>query len=110
CETTRTTRVGHGAVGYIQRELVGNFMRGDLARLRATHTGGFVSQILFDATLVREAFTTGVVNYVQNSLMLVGVLSAMLWAAWPLTVIVLVIAPIIAWVLKDYSNRTTRAA
>ena len=109
-QSTVINRVGHGVVGDIQRELVGNFMRGDLARLRATHTGGFVSQILFDATLVREAFTTGVVNYVQNSLLLVGVLAAMLWADWPLTVIVLVIAPIIAWVLKDYSKRTTRAA
>ena len=55
-------------------------MRGDLARLRATHTGGFVSQILFDAGLVREAATTGVLNYVQNGLTLVGVLAVMLWA------------------------------
>ena len=109
-QSTVINRVGHGVVGDIQRQLVGNFMRGDLARLRATHTGGFVSQILFDATLVREAFTTGVVNYVQNSLLLVGVLAAMLWADWPLTVIVLVIAPIIAWVLGDYSKRTTKAA
>jgi ATP-binding cassette, subfamily B, bacterial MsbA len=109
-QSTVINRVGHGVVGDIQRQLVGNFMRGDLARLRATHTGGFVSQILFDATLVREAFTTGVVNYVQNALLLVGVLAAMLYADWPLTVIVLVIAPIIAWVLKDYSNRTTKAA
>src|SRR5579862_7517179 len=89
-QSTVINRVGHGVVGDIQRQLVGNFMRGDLARLRATHTGGFVSQILFDATLVREAFTTGVVNYVQNVLVLAGVLAAMLWADWPLTVIVLV--------------------
>jgi subfamily B ATP-binding cassette protein MsbA len=109
-QSTVINRVGHGVVGDIQRELVGNFMRGDLARLRATHTGGFVSQILFDATLVREAFTAGVVNYVQNGLMLVGVLAAMLWADWPLTVIVLIIAPIVAWVLRDYSHRTNKAA
>ena len=109
-QSTVINRVGHGVVGDIQRELVGNFMRADLARLRSTHTGGFVSQVLFDATLVREAFTAGVVNYVQNSLLLVGVLAAMLWADWPLTVIVLIIAPIVAWVLKDYSNRTTKAA
>jgi subfamily B ATP-binding cassette protein MsbA len=109
-QSTVINRVGHGVVGDIQRELVGNFMRADLARLRSTHTGGFVSQVLFDATLVREAFTAGVVNYVQNSLLLVGVLAAMLWADWPLTVIVLIIAPIVAWVLKDYSNRTNKAA
>src|SRR5580692_9998369 len=90
-QSTVINRVGHGVVGDIQRQLVGNFMRGDLARLRATHSGGFVSQILFDAPLVR-------------------VLAAMLYADWPLTLIVLVIAPIIAWVLRDYSKRTTKAA
>ena len=103
-------RIGHGVVADIQRQLVGNFMRGDLARLRATHSGGFVSQILFDATLVREAFTNGAINYVQNALLLVGVLAAMLYADWPLTVVVLVITPIVAWVLRDYSKRTNTAA
>jgi subfamily B ATP-binding cassette protein MsbA len=109
-QSTVINRIGHGVVADIQRELVGNFMRGDLARLRATHSGGFVSQILFDAALVREAFTNGVINYVQNVMMLVGVLAAMLFADWPLTVIVLVIAPIVGWVLRDYSKRTNKAA
>ena len=103
-------RIGHGVVGDIQRQLVGNFMRGDLARLRATHTGGFVSKILFDAGLVREAATAGVLNYVQNSLTIVGVVVVLLWNDWALSVIVLVIAPIVGWVLRDYSKRTTRAA
>jgi ATP-binding cassette, subfamily B, bacterial MsbA len=109
-QSTVINRIGHGVVADIQTQLVGNFMRGDLARLRATHSGGFVSQILFDATLVREAFTTGVINYVQNALLLIGVLAAMLYADWPLTVVVLVITPIIAWVLRDYSKRTNKAA
>ena len=65
-------RIGNGVVGDIQGQLLGNFVRGDLARLRATHSGGFVSQILFDASLVREAATAGVLNYVQNGLTLVG--------------------------------------
>jgi subfamily B ATP-binding cassette protein MsbA len=109
-QSTVINRIGHGVVADIQRQLVGNFMRGDLARLRATHSGGFVSQILFDATLVREAFTNGVINYFQNALLLVGVLGAMLYADWPLTTVVLVITPIVAWVLQDYSKRTTHAA
>jgi subfamily B ATP-binding cassette protein MsbA len=104
-----TNRVGNGVVADVQRDLVGNFMRGDLARLRSTHTGEFVSRILFDAGLVREAATTGILNYVQHGLTLVGMLAVMLWMDWPLALVVLVTAPIVGAVLRGYSRRTTRA-
>jgi subfamily B ATP-binding cassette protein MsbA len=97
-------------VADIQRELVGNFMRGDLARLRATHTGGFVSKILFDATLVREAAAAGVLNFIQQGLTLVAMLAVMFWMDWALTAVVLLVAPFVSWVLRDYSKRTTKAA
>jgi subfamily B ATP-binding cassette protein MsbA len=109
-QSTVINRIGHGVVGDIQQQLVGNFMRGDLARLRATHSGGFISQILFDATLVREAATSGVINYVQNTVTLIGVVIAMFVNDWPLTVLAMIIAPIVGWVLRDYSKKTTRAA
>jgi subfamily B ATP-binding cassette protein MsbA len=109
-QSTLINRIGNGVVADIQRQLVGNFMRGDLARLRATHTGGFVSQVLFDAGLVREAAATGVLNYLQQGLTLVAMLAVMLWMDWPLTSVALLIAPFVGWVLRDYSKRTTRAA
>ena len=40
--------------------------------LRANHTGGFVSQVLYDSGLIREAATSGLVNFVQNVLTLVA--------------------------------------
>ncbi|MGH6970551.1 MAG: ABC transporter ATP-binding protein, partial [Caulobacteraceae bacterium] len=51
-QSTLINRIGNGVVADIQTALVGNFMRGDLARLRATHSGSFVSKVLFDAGLV----------------------------------------------------------
>ena len=47
-------------------------VRADLARLRATHTGGFVSSVLYDAGLIREAATTGLVNFIQQGLTLIA--------------------------------------
>ena len=109
-QSTLINRIGNAVVADVQRDLVANFMRGDLARLRATHTGEFVSKILFDAGLVREAATSGVMNYIQNGLTIVGVVAVLLWNDWALTIIVLVITPIVGWVLRDYSKRTTKAA
>ncbi|MBU3969742.1 MAG: ABC transporter ATP-binding protein, partial [Alphaproteobacteria bacterium] len=70
-------RLGHGIVGDIQVRLFAAMIRADLARLRSQHSGSFVSSVLFDANLVREAFTNGVVNYTQHSLTLFFVIAAM---------------------------------
>jgi subfamily B ATP-binding cassette protein MsbA len=102
-------RLGHGIVGDIQIRLFGAMVRADLARLRSQHSGGFVSSVLFDANLVREAFTNGVVNYTQHALTLVAVLAFMAWTDWRLTLIVMLGAPLIALVLRRFSKRMRKA-
>lgn len=102
-------RLGHGIVGDIQVRLFGAMIRADLARLRSQHSGGFVSSVLFDANLVREAFTNGVVNYTQHALTLVAVIAYMAWSDWRLTLIVLLGAPVIAFVMRRFGKRMRKA-
>jgi ATP-binding cassette, subfamily B, bacterial MsbA len=102
-------RLGHGIVGDIQIRLFGAMIRADLARLRSQHSGAFVSSVLFDANLVREAFTNGVVNYTQHALTLTAVLLYMAWLDWRLTLIVLLGAPLIAWVIRRFGKRMRKA-
>jgi subfamily B ATP-binding cassette protein MsbA len=102
-------RLGHGIVGDIQVRLFGSMIRADLARLRSQHSGGFVSSVLFDANLVREAFTNGVVNYTQHALTLIAVIAYMAWSDWRLTLIVLLGAPVSAFVLRRFGKRMRKA-
>ena len=102
-------RLGHGIVGDIQVRLFGAMIRADLARLRSQHSGGFVSSVLFDANLVREAFTQGVVSYTQHALTLAAVIAYMAWTDWRLTAIVLLGAPLIALVLRRFGKRVRKA-
>ena len=102
-------RLGHGIVGDIQVRLFGAMIRADLARLRSQHSGAFVSSVLFDANLVREAFTSGVVNYTQHSLTLIAVIGFMAWSDWKLTLIVMLGIPAITFVLRRFSKRTRKA-
>lgn len=102
-------RLGHGIVGDIQVRLFGAMIRADLARLRSQHSGAFVSSVLFDANLVREAFTNGIVNYTQHSLTLIAVIVAMAFIDWQLTAIVLLGIPLISLVLRRFSKRTKKA-
>ncbi|NBW18386.1 MAG: ABC transporter ATP-binding protein [Caulobacteraceae bacterium] len=102
-------RLGHGIVGDIQVRLFGAMIRADLARLRSQHSGSFVASVLFDANLVREAFTNGVVNYTQNAITLAAVIGAMAFIDWELTAVVLLGVPLISFVLRRFSKRTRKA-
>ncbi|HEY5072088.1 MAG TPA: ABC transporter ATP-binding protein [Caulobacteraceae bacterium] len=103
-------RIGNGIVGDIQVELFGKLVQADLARLRASHSGGFVSSVLYDAGLIREAATSGAVSFVQQSLMLVAAAIVMALTDWKLGAFVLVIAPVAALMFRYFSRLTNKAA
>jgi subfamily B ATP-binding cassette protein MsbA len=103
-------RIGNGIVGDIQLDLFRKLVRADLARLRASHTGGFVSSVLYDAGLIREAATIGVVNFVQQFLTLVAAGYVMAVTDWRLAGFVLLVAPIVMLVFRRFSRQTRHAA
>ena len=109
-QATLTNRIGHRMVGDIQVELFGKLLHADLARLRSGHSGAHVSSVLYDAGLIREAATTGVVNYTQAMVTVLGNLAVMLMQDWRLTLGVLCAAPLISMVLNGFRRTTRKAA
>jgi subfamily B ATP-binding cassette protein MsbA len=105
-----TNRVGNQLVAEIQVQLFGHFVRSDLARLRTTHTGAYVSSVLYDAGLVREAATSGVVNYTQYLVTTIACAAVMVFEDPMLAGLLLVIAPIVALVMRHFVDRTRDAA
>ena len=103
-------RLGHGMVGEMQVHLFGRMVRSDLTQLRSAHSGKYVSSVLFDANLVREAFTQGMVNYVQAGLIVLATVGSMLWLDWSLTLLVLLAMPVVGWVMRRFAARTKKAA
>jgi len=99
-------RLGLDLVSAVQVRLIGKLMHADLARLRGTHTGGFLSQVLNDTLIVREAATTGFLNYVQQGLTLLILLAVMFTKDWVLTLLVLIGGPVVGWVLRGFSRRS----
>ncbi len=102
--------IGHGLVGDIQQELFGRMVRADLARLRATHSGSFVSQVLYDAALIREAATSGIVNWTQNVLIVGGCMIAMIERDPILAGLVALVGPFAGNLMRRFSKRSKKAA
>jgi subfamily B ATP-binding cassette protein MsbA len=109
-QASLVNRIGNGVVADIQRQLFGRLIRADLARLRAQHSGAYVSSVLYDAGLTREAATSGVINYTQNVLIVIGALWVMLNIDWSLTLLVAAGAPLASAVMRRFSKRSTKAA
>jgi subfamily B ATP-binding cassette protein MsbA len=105
-----TNRLGHRMVGEMQVSLFGRLVRADLARLRAAHSGSFLSSVLYDAGLIREGATAGVVNYTQAIVTVVGNLGVMISQDWSMALIVLCAGPLISNVMRRFGKRTRRAA
>jgi len=105
-----TNTVGHKVVGLMQADLFASLIRSDLARLRSSHSGSIVSAMLYDASLVRTAATSSIVNYVRESLTLVGVLTWMLISDWSLTLGILVVGPIVMILIQRFSRWVKKAA
>ncbi|HVK42111.1 MAG TPA: ABC transporter transmembrane domain-containing protein [Phenylobacterium sp.] len=108
-QASQVNRIGNEVVGQVQVQLFGKLVRADLARLRAGHSGSFVSSVLYDAGLIREAATSGVINYTQHLLTVIGAIVVMVGNDAMLSLVLVVAAPLSTWVMRRFSKRTVKA-
>lgn len=109
-QASLVNRIGNGVVGDVQVQLFGKLVRADLARLRGQHSGAYVSSVLYDAGLIREAATSGLVNYTQHFLTVIGAVLVMVSNDPILTLAILLAAPLAATIMRRFSRMTTKAA
>ncbi len=108
-QATQVNRIGNEVVGQVQVQLFGKLVRADLARLRAGHSGSFVSSVLYDAGLIREAATSGVINYTQHLLTVIGAIVVMVGNDAMLSLTLVVAAPLSTAIMRRFSKRTVKA-
>jgi subfamily B ATP-binding cassette protein MsbA len=109
-QASLVNRIGNAVVGDVQVQLFGRLVRADLAHLRSAHSGTHVSQVLYDAGLIREAATSGVINYTQNLLIFIGAASVMAANDWVMALLLVGAAPLAALIMGRFAKRTTKAA
>jgi subfamily B ATP-binding cassette protein MsbA len=109
-QASLVNRMGNGVVGDVQVQLFGRMVRADLARIKSQHSGSYVASVLYDAGLIREAVTSGFINYTREILIVIGAVSVMISNDRWLTIGVVVVAPIASAIMRRFSRRTTKAA
>lgn len=109
-QASLVNRMGNGVVGDIQVQLFGKLVRADLARLRSQHSGAYVSSVLYDAGLIREAATSGVINYTQHLLTVLFAITVMVSNDLLLSLVLVAALPGASIIMRRFSKRTTKAA
>ncbi len=102
--------LGEKAVAKAQADMFGRLIRRDLADLNAVHSGQFVSNFLYDATLMRDALTQGVAAIFLELVQLLVYIGIVLASDWQLGLISLLALPGVAWAMERLGGSMRRAA
>jgi len=102
--------LGEKTVASAQREMFSRLIHRDLADLNAVHSGQFVSNFLYDATLMRDGLTQGLAAIFLESVQLVVYLAYVLISDWQLGAMALIILPGVAWAMERLGGSMRRAA
>jgi subfamily B ATP-binding cassette protein MsbA len=101
-------RVGRHIVKAIRRDLFDQYLHLPAARYDRESSARMLSRLTYDAEQVAEAATNSLVVLVRDSLSILGLLGYMFWMSWQFTLLTLVVAPMIGWVLSRLNQRFRR--
>ncbi len=102
--------LGEKTVAAAQRDMFNRLIRRDLSALNAVHSGQFVSNFLYDATLMRDALTQGVAAIFLELVSLIFLLAYVLVSDWQLGILSLIALPGVAWAMERLGSSMRRAA
>src|SRR5215467_16263035 len=109
-EMALTNLLGQKIVADSQRDMVKSLIDFDLQRLNLVHSGQFISNFLYDATLLRDAVTKGIAGLAKEFLSLIFLASVMIYQDWRLSLVSVFVLPIIGWVTRNLGKTMQKAS
>jgi subfamily B ATP-binding cassette protein MsbA len=109
-ESALSNSIGQRIVADIQRDMVRSMVAFDLGRLNLVHSGQFIANFLYDATLLRESVTKGISGLAKEFLSLVFLASVMIYQDWRLSLLSAVVLPIIFWVTRNLGRTVLKGS
>ncbi len=94
----------------LQKDMSKSLIEADLAVLTREPAGSFMSRIMNDLNLVREAFVRLANNLVRDILTVIVLIGAMLWLDWLMTLVVMAVYPLAMQPIIRIGNRQRKAS
>ena len=105
-----TTSVGQWVMHDLRRVLYSHIQKLSLAYHDQKRTGDLISRVTSDIDAVQSLISNVLLGMLVNALTLVGMLCVMLYLNWQFTLIAMVVAPGLFWVVYHYTRRIKQAS
>ncbi|SDG74326.1 ATP-binding cassette, subfamily B, MsbA [Vibrio xiamenensis] len=97
--------VSGNVVMLMRRKLFNQFMHMPVSYFDKESTGGLLSRITYDSEQVAGATSKALVSIVREGASIIGLLVLMFWNSWQLSLVLFVVAPIVAVAIRVVSKR-----
>ena len=102
-------KVGSWIQGIIQKQLANKILISDVQTLEKKHSGKYVSNILYDASLIQNMVSTAILNLMKDSFTLIALLSVMFYQNWRLALFAIIMMPLSAALARSLGKRIGKA-
>ncbi|EEY44374.1 lipid A export ATP-binding/permease protein MsbA [Vibrio mimicus VM223] len=89
----------------MRRRLFNHFMHMPVRFFDQESTGGLLSRITYDSEQVAGATSRALVSIVREGASIIGLLTLMFWNSWQLSLVLIVVAPVVAFAISVVSKR-----
>jgi subfamily B ATP-binding cassette protein MsbA len=97
--------VSGNVVMQMRRAIFNQFMHMPVSYFDKESAGGLLSRITYDSEQVAGATSRALVSIVREGASIIGLLVLMFWNSWQLSIVLFIIAPLVAWGISVVSKR-----
>ncbi len=94
----------------LQKDMARTLIEADIRIISREPSGAFISRIMNDLNLVREALVRLANNLVRDSLTIVVLIGAMIWLDWLMALVVIGVYPLAMWPIIRIGKRQRKAS
>jgi ATP-binding cassette, subfamily B, bacterial MsbA len=98
-------KVGAKISGELQKKVAQNILYTDIQTLDSRHSGKYISNIMFDAGMVQNLVSTGVLNLMKDTFSVIALVSLMFYQNWKLALFAMLMMPLAATIAKSLGKR-----
>jgi len=98
-------KVGNEIGAELQDRITDNILTTDIQTLDNTHSGKYISNILFDCSHVQNLVSTAILNLMKDSFSLIALVSLMFYQNWKLACFALIMMPLAVFFSKTLGKR-----
>ena len=89
----------------IQSDMLSNLIKADTKLIDKKNSGKYISNLTFDANLLTNLVSTGLLNVSKDTLTLIGLLCVMFYQNWKLSLVALIMVPLASFFARSLGKR-----